>query len=225
MCLCRLRDNGRRIMARIFISYRREDTGGYAGRLCDRLTARFGSDQVFMDLQDIQPGENFVTSIEETMAACDCVLVVIGPRWLETVRERLQSGDDFVRHEVGAALRRRINVIPVLVGRAGMPKAGDLRRARGTGLRNAVENDERFDDVAALRTPSRRLHSLRVRPHARPPATFCSGRRLASPAMLPPLPPSVLAPPPPASLPPFPPSTGNGWLRCRSPDNNPFVSV
>jgi hypothetical protein len=123
-----LRDNGRRIMARIFISYRREDTGGYAGRLCDRLTARFGSDQVFMDLQDIQPGQNFVTSIEETMAACDCVLVVIGPRWLETVKERLQSGDDFVRTS-RRGLRRRINVIPVLVGRAACRRPETFRRA------------------------------------------------------------------------------------------------
>ena len=29
-------------MASIFISYRRDDTGGHAGRLCDRLSARFG---------------------------------------------------------------------------------------------------------------------------------------------------------------------------------------
>ena len=87
-------------MARIFISYRRGDTGGYAGRLCDRLTARFGSDQVFMDIQDIHPGQNFVTSIEDTIATCDCVIVVIGPQWLETVQKRVQSGDDFVRHEV-----------------------------------------------------------------------------------------------------------------------------
>ena len=112
-------------MARIFISYRRGDTGGYAGRL-DRLTARFGSDQVFMDIQDIHPGQNFVTSIEDTIATCDCVIVVIGPQWLETVQKRVQSGDDFVRHEVSSALKRQITVIPVLVGRASMPAAADL---------------------------------------------------------------------------------------------------
>src|SRR5689334_11413040 len=74
-------------MASIFISYRREDTGGHAGRLCDRLTARFGGDRVFMDIQDIHPGQNFATSIEETVATCDCVIAVIGPRWVETVQK------------------------------------------------------------------------------------------------------------------------------------------
>jgi len=53
-------------MAGIFISYRREDSGGHAGRLCDRLTARFGEDRVFLDIQDIRPGQNFATSIEDT---------------------------------------------------------------------------------------------------------------------------------------------------------------
>jgi hypothetical protein len=140
-------------MARIFISYRRGDTGGYAGRLCDRLTARFGSDQVFMDIQDIHPGQNFVTSIEDTIATCDCVIVVIGPQWLETVQKRVQSGDDFVRHEVSSALKRQITVIPVLVGRASMPAAADLpTELAELSLRNAIEiRDERFeDDVAAL---------------------------------------------------------------------------
>jgi len=140
-------------MARIFISYRRGDTGGYAGRLCDRLTARFGSDQVFMDIQDIQPGQNFVTSIEDTIATCDCVIVVIGPQWLETIQKRVQSGDDFVRHEVSSALKRQITVVPVLMGRASMPAAADLPpELAELSLRNAVEiRDERFDDdVAAL---------------------------------------------------------------------------
>jgi hypothetical protein len=142
-------------MASIFISYRREDSGGHAGRLCDRLSARFGGDRVFMDIQDIRPGQNFATSIEETIATCDCVIAVIGPRWLETVRARLQSGDDFVRHEIEAALRRRVLVIPVLVGGARMPPAADLPSALAeVSLLNAVEiRDERFDDdVEALET-------------------------------------------------------------------------
>jgi hypothetical protein len=110
------------------------------------------------------------------------VLVVIGPRWLETVKKRLQSHDDFVRHEVGAALRRRINVIPVLVGRAGMPKAGDLpEELAELSLRNAVEiRDERFDDdVAALENAlSSELH-LAESPQAGTRARVFSRRRVA----------------------------------------------
>ena len=135
-------------MAGIFISYRREDTGGHAGRLCDRLTARFGADRVFMDVQDIHPGQNFATSIEGTITGCDCVIAVIGPRWLETLRTRAQSGDDFVRQEIAAALKRHVTVIPVLVGGARMPAADDLpAELAELSFHNAIDiRDERFDD-------------------------------------------------------------------------------
>src|SRR5262245_52000224 len=143
----------RQPMASIFISYRREDAGGHAGRLCDRLTARFGNDRVFMDIQDIHPGQNFATSIEDTIATCDCVIAVIGPHWLESVQKRATLPDDFVRHEIVAALQRHVTVIPVLVGSARMPAADDLpAELKELSLLNAVEiRDERFDrDVVEL---------------------------------------------------------------------------
>src|SRR5262245_29262819 len=139
-------------MASIFISYRREDASGHAGRLLDRLTAGFGASCVFMDIQDIHPGQNFATSIEDTIATCDCVIAVIGPHWLESVRKRAQS-DDFVRHEIGAGLQRHLTVIPVLVGGARMPAAGDLPPDLAElSFLNAIEiRDERFDrDVVDL---------------------------------------------------------------------------
>jgi TIR domain len=165
-------------MAGIFISYRRADTGGHAGRLSDRLTARFGADRVFLDIQDIDPGQNYAESIEDTIAACDCVIAVIGPQWLETIRTRAGSGADFVRHEIAAALRRGVTVIPVLVGGARMPAASDLpAELAELSLRNAVEiRDERFDqDVEELetflaslvhgaKTPPSRGSGLRRRP-------------------------------------------------------------
>ena len=138
-------------MANIFISYRREDSGGHAGRLCDRLNARFGSARVFMDLQDIAPGQNFAQSIDEVMASCDCVIAVVGPRWLEAMQKRAEHAQDFVRHEIAAALRRNVTVIPVLVGGAQMPPADQLPPALSAlSYRNAVEvRDERFDDDVA----------------------------------------------------------------------------
>jgi hypothetical protein len=142
-------------MASIFISYRREDSGGHAGRLCDRLTARFGDDRVFLDIQDIRPGQNFATSIEDTIATCDCVIAVIGSHWLETMQQRAQASDDFVRHEIAAALKRRVTVIPVLMGGAHMPAAHDLpAELAELSLLNAIEiRDERFDqDVVVLET-------------------------------------------------------------------------
>src|SRR5262245_30019221 len=144
-----------RPMASIFISYRREDAGGHAGRLCDRLTARFGNDRVFMDIQDIHPGQNFATSIADTIATCDCVIAVIGPHWLESVQKRAKLPDDFVRHEIGAGLQRHVTVIPVLVGGARMPAAEDLPAdLKELSYLNAIEiRDERFDrDVVELET-------------------------------------------------------------------------
>src|SRR5690242_17361344 len=127
-------------VANVFISYRREDAAGHAGRLCDRLTTRFGHARVFMDLQDIAPGQNFAQSIDDTIAACECVVVVIGPRWLESLRNRAQGGEDFVQHEIAAALRRAVTIIPVLVGGARMPPAGELPPdVAALSYRNALE--------------------------------------------------------------------------------------
>jgi hypothetical protein len=135
-------------VANIFISYRREDSGGHAGRLCDRLTARFGNARVFMDLQDIAPGQNFAQSIDEMIARCDCVIAVIGPRWVESIQRRAPGAEDFVQREIAAALNRGITVIPVLVGGARMPPAEHFPPAlEALRYRNAFEvRDERFDD-------------------------------------------------------------------------------
>ena len=115
---------------RIFISYRRDDAAGDAGRLADHLNRRFGKNQVFLDIDTIDPGTDFVrvlhTSLQETAA----VLVVIGPRWTSAVAangtRRLDDANDFVRLEVEKSLERNIPVVPVLVQGASMPRAEDL---------------------------------------------------------------------------------------------------
>ena len=135
-------------MSTFFISYRRQDSGGHAGRLLDRLAARFGSDHVFMDVQDIQPGQNFATAIEQTLARCSHVIAVVGPRWLELLRQRAAAGEDLVREEIAVALKRKLTVIPVLVGGADMPTTSDLPPGlAGFARCQAVEiRDNRFDD-------------------------------------------------------------------------------
>src|SRR5687767_11777987 len=117
-------------MANIFMSYRREDTAPYAGRLYDRLAAQFGKDQIFIDVDRIQPGDDFVEIITRTIAAARVLLVVIGRQWASvsdhTGARRLDDPDDFVRLEILAALARDLRVIPVLVGGATMPRPEDL---------------------------------------------------------------------------------------------------
>jgi hypothetical protein len=109
----------------VFISYRRDDAAAWAGRLCDHLSSSFGPDRVFMDVEDIPPGSDFTQAIENTVSQCDVLLAVIGPRWLELLREG-RSDRDFVVHEIAAALRRGVTVIPVLVGGAVMPAEREL---------------------------------------------------------------------------------------------------
>lgn len=117
-------------MTRIFVSYRRDDSAGFAGRLTDALEARFGAGTVFRDVDDIRPGEDFVRSLESAIGTCVVLIAVIGRQWLaatdSTGRRRLEDPRDYVRLEIASALRRRMEVIPVLVEGAPMPAPADL---------------------------------------------------------------------------------------------------
>src|SRR5262249_21203978 len=112
-----------------------------------RLTAHFGEVQVFIDIDQIEPGEDFVEAINRKVSACDIAIVAIGPDWLGATdasgKRRLDDEEDFVRIEIVAALRRKIRVIPVLVGGARMPGRHDLPEALAPlSRRNAIELSE-----------------------------------------------------------------------------------
>jgi hypothetical protein len=112
---------------RIFISYRRDDAAGEAGRLSDHLIQRFGAPSVFLDIDTIQPGADFVVTLEDSLKETGVMLVVIGRRWLgDGGRRRLDDPADFVRLELERALSRSIPIVPVLVQGATMPQATDL---------------------------------------------------------------------------------------------------
>lgn len=111
-------------MPRIFISYRRDDSAGYAGRLSDGLEARYGAGNVFRDIDDIRPGEDFLEALQRALADCDVVIPVIGPRWLtsgEPGIRRIELPDDTLRLEIRSALNANVRLIPVLVDGARMP--------------------------------------------------------------------------------------------------------
>ena len=115
---------------KIFINYRRDDSIGMAGRLHDRLVQTFGRDKLFMDVDHIPAGADFVAHLNNQVAECDVVLAIIGPNWLRAKdkagQRRLHQPDDFVAIEIAAALARDTLVIPVLVDAARMPKESDL---------------------------------------------------------------------------------------------------
>ena len=129
--------------AKIFISYRRDDSAGHTGRLTDRLAGEFGQDLLFMDVDGIPLGMNFVKVLQEQVTKCAVLLAVIGPNWLEARDEdgnrRLEDPSDFVRVEIATALKRDIPVIPILLDGAGIPKAKQLPEdLKELALRNGL---------------------------------------------------------------------------------------
>ncbi|HEX6456655.1 MAG TPA: TIR domain-containing protein [Solirubrobacterales bacterium] len=129
---------------KVFICYRREETGAHAGRLYDAMVARFGEENVFMDL-DLAPGVDFEKKITEVVSGCVALLVVIGPTWAQTSEpngtRRIEDPADFVRLEVETALQRpEVIPIPVLVHGAEMPRREELPpELRPIARRNAIE--------------------------------------------------------------------------------------
>jgi tetratricopeptide (TPR) repeat protein len=115
---------------RIFISYRRDDAAGDAGRLADHLHRRFGATHVFLDIDTIDPGTDFVQVLRVSLEQTAAMLVVIGPRWTSLRgadgTRRLDDENDFVRLEVETALGRSLPVVPVLVQGATLPRKEDL---------------------------------------------------------------------------------------------------
>jgi len=143
-------------MTGIFISYRRNDSPGFAGRLAEALDTAFGADNVFRDIDDIRPGDDFVKAIHNRLQPVDVVLAVIGPDWLRASkdgRRRLDDPDDFGRIEIQLALAAGKPVWPVLIGGAVMPLHNELPEPlRALALRQAVVlNDASWkEDVARL---------------------------------------------------------------------------
>src|SRR5262245_3295893 len=142
---------------KIFINYRRDDSIGTSGRLHDRLAQAFGRKNLFMDVDHIPAGVDFVDHLNSQVGGCDIFLVIIGPSWLNARddhgRRRLDNPDDFVVVEIAAALARNICVIPVLVDGAPVPRADDLPDSiKPLVRRNAVEvrNTQFGRDAEAL---------------------------------------------------------------------------
>jgi hypothetical protein len=131
-------------MRAIFVSYRRNDSEGEAGRLFDDLVAVFGENSVFMDVAAIEVGRDFRKAIDDSVATCGVLLAIIGREWIDARNEagqrRLDDPSDFVRLETASALRRDIPVVPVLVQGAKMPRPEQLPDdLKELSYRNGVE--------------------------------------------------------------------------------------
>jgi hypothetical protein len=155
-------------ISKIFISYRRDDSAGYAHAIQSRLVQHFSKDQVFMDVDSVEPGVDFVHVIEEAVGECDILLAVIGNKWAKEsngAKSRLDDPEDFVRLEISTALARDIRVIPVLVDGMKMPSEETLPALlKPLTRRNAMEiSHTRFDyDVERVATAVRRVLGEKV---------------------------------------------------------------
>ena len=172
---------------RVFISYRRQDTSHLAGRLYDRLAARFGQHQVFMDVDSIEPGSDFHEAIDRAVGLSDVLLALVGPGWATasdgTGRRRLDDSTDLVRLEIKAALDQDVRLIPVLVDGARMPEEDEVPvLLRPLTRRHAIQLDHATfrSDVDTLITAIARLttqESAADAPLQRLPARPC-GRQM-----------------------------------------------
>jgi hypothetical protein len=105
---------------KIFISYRRKDVPGEAGRVHDELARKFRKRSIFMDVNKLHAGQLFDEELAKALAASDVLLAIIGPRWMDLLKAKSASDKrDYVRVEIAQALKRQIVVIPVRVGSEG----------------------------------------------------------------------------------------------------------
>jgi hypothetical protein len=135
-------------MPRVTISYRRDDSLGVTGRIFDRLTARYGRETVFRDLESVRVGLDFRTQVRKALGETDVVIAVIGPKWLgpRSGHNRLMNGADPVRVEIETALRQEVPLIPVLVSGGTMPSAEKLPETLNSfAYRNALTIDDGKD--------------------------------------------------------------------------------
>lgn len=146
----------------VFISYRRSDQAAFAGRLYDHLVNAFDKSTIFMDVDSIDLGVDFVDVLHDALNKCRVVIVVIGGSWLSATDElgtpRLENPDDFVRLEVEVALERGLRLIPVLVDGAPMPRStslppsrAPLARRNGREVSNARFGSDTIELINTLR--------------------------------------------------------------------------
>lgn len=160
-------------MPGIFVSYRRDDSQGFAGRLADSLGDILGPDRVFRDIE-IPVGSDFTDVLHRAIAASDILLVVIGRHWAAESEQgygsRLFEPTDWVRTEIEAAFAQAKQVVPVLVGGAGMPGPEVLPESivRLSRLQAATLSDRHWD--AQVQGLVERLHKLCPRLAQRGPA-------------------------------------------------------
>lgn len=165
---------------RIYVSYRRSDSLGFAGRISDRLAAHFGTENIFTDTDSIPPGADFRQTLNAEIGRCDVMLALMGHDWVSSVdsegRRRVDNPGDFIRAELETALAQSLPIVPVIVDGAGMPPANSLPESiQPIAYRNAAairqdpdfhrDVDRLIEGIESLvqRSPSRQERDIILR--------------------------------------------------------------
>ena len=199
--------------AGIFISYRRREALKEARAVFEKLSREFGAGQVFIDLEGLDYGVDFVESLDRQLQHCEVMLALIGPGWLDSPDghggRRLDDANDPVRFELRTALQRNIRVVPVLFDGAPMPRTADLPAdLEALARRNKIDLDfTRFDaDIGRLVSSLRKillpspLPAIPAEPPSTPAPAPAPERTTVPPAETVVAPDAAPAPPPPKRI-------------------------
>jgi TIR domain len=173
----------------LFISYRRGEAAGQARALSAVLGSEFGKQRIFMDVDSISPGSDFVEAIDQAINSCGVVLALIGHDWARRGGDEkllLDNPDDFVRRELSSALEQNVPIIPILVERASMPPSAELPEAlRALSRHNALElENARWDsDVEKLIRAIKTLMGQRAAESPEAPASWWKKPRVLGSAV------------------------------------------
>ena len=142
-------------LGKIFISYRRSDTQGYAGRLSDSLTNYFGENRIFRDIDNIKGGSEFAKDIKDQVSTADAVIILIGPDWVTASdglgQRRIDDQDDWVVQEIISAINQNIPIFPVLIEGTALPRKDELPEELWPVLNyNAITISDRNWDAEVL---------------------------------------------------------------------------
>jgi hypothetical protein len=146
-------------LSKLFLSYRRADSPDSVKLLHERLLARLPRWSIFYDHRSVPTGQEFPERLRGEVTSSKVVLVIIGPRWMDLIRERRSLPVDHVREEVRLALQSGNTVIPIVVGNAAMPTESELAefpdlspllKRNGRWLRPEPDFDVDFERLCAF---------------------------------------------------------------------------
>ena len=118
------------VLPTAFVSHRRDESGWLAEYLSEDLPGLLRGSRIVVDVDVIQPGDDWRGVLDRELARSAALLALIGPTWEHPTtpdgRVRIHEADDMVRYEIATAFKKPLLVIPILWGRPAPPQPDTL---------------------------------------------------------------------------------------------------